>query len=829
MATTLSPTFGDALRRQRMAAGLTQEELAERAGLSVRAISDLERGARHVPRRGTLQLLLDALELSAPERTALEAAARRLEGSLGRKDRDPLDRLLTAPAAPFLGRERELGMVCELVRRPDVRLLTLIGPGGIGKTRLALQVAGAVRGDFEDGVFFVSLAALSTPELVLPAIAEAVGVREAGKSALQETLQDFLGEQRILLVLDNFEHLLPARAALAALLDSCPRLTVLVTSRTVLRLARERTVDVPPLRTPVPEELQDLESIGRHSAVALFCDRAQTVKPDFVLTAANAAAVIEICHRLDGLPLAIELAAARIRVLPPGTLVTQLANRLRLLTGGAVDTPLRHQTLRGAVEWSYSLLDEPERALFARLAIFAGGCTLEAAEAVCNGVGEASLDVLDGLSSLADKSLLTVEEHIVPDDTHSRFVMLETIREYAVERMASTHEADTLRRTHAGYFLHMVEEDEPKLVGPEQVLRLALLDRELDNLRAALAWALSTREVEVGLRLSTALWRFWYARGHLTEGRRWLEQFLTLARKGSISETSALVARTHIWTAALAMDQGDYGRAVAAGNEGLSLSERCGDRWGVAFSLNVLGNVAHNQGNDIRAGELFGQGLALFRDLDDRWGIGLSLNNIGMVTRAQGDLERALTAYSESLTIERELGDLWSIAIVLDNLGELARENMDLDEATALHEESLGLRLELGDLRGIADSLAALGNVARQQGDPNRSGEQYEEALTLYRKVGDKWGSAVCLEGLAGTARARGQMEQAARLFGAASALRAAIKHPLAATERRVQEQEVAAVRQDLGEDAFTAAWEAGSVMSWEEIGHETIAITDNG
>jgi len=710
-------------------------------------------------------------------------------------------------------------------------LLTLTGPGGIGKTRLALQVAATLLDYFPDGIHVVSLAPLSDPKLVPPAIAESVGVREAGDRPVIDTLTDSLHDQRVLLVLDNFEHLLPACSALAHVLDSCSRVTALVTSRAVLRLTRERAFEVPPLAAPSPQPLPDLETVGRYNAVKLFCDRAQAVKAGFALTCENAAAIVEICRRLDGLPLAIELAAARIRVLPPQALLAQLANRLALLTRGALDTPVRHQSLRGAIEWSYTLLDEAEQKLFTRLSVFAGGCTLQAAEAVCDYQEDLPFAMLDGLSSLVDKSLLIVgEQEATHVDAEPHFVMLETIREYALERMAATQETEALRRRHAACFLEMVEDAEPQLVGSEQVTWLARLDSELDNLRAALGWAMAGEEKAIGLRLAGALWRFWYARGHLTEGRRWLEDFLALAeRHHTLTDAdshSPLTAKALIWAAALAMDQGDYGRAEILAEEGLSLSRQRADKWGVALSLNVLGNVAHYQGNGAQAMAMFEEGLALFRELNDTWGVGLSLNNVGMVARLQGDTERAAIVYQESLAMERDLEDLWSIAIVLDNLGEIAQEQSAYEKAMALHEESLALRRELGDLRGIADSLSALALVARKQGNCDRAAILYEESLTLYRKVGDKWRSAVCLEGLAGTAHMYGRMEQAARLFGAASILRDTIGHPLSPTERPEYDRGVAAVRVGLGEEAFTAAWAAGSTMSWEEIGSETVKIS---
>ncbi len=446
-----------------------------------------------------------------------------------------LDRHLhNLPAQPsaLLGRESEVAATRALLEQEGARIVTLTGPGGTGKTRLGLQVGAELVEAFTDGVWFVPLAAIADPALVIPAIAQPLGVREIPGEPLLTTLQEYLRNKHALLLLDNFEHLTAAAAAVSALLAACPGVQVLVTSREPLRITGERELPVSPLALPDPRQARGLSpgALLDYSAIRLFVERAQAVKPDFTLTEATAADVIAICRRLDGLPLAIELAAARVRILPPSQLLNRLDTRLKVLTGGNRDLPARQQTLRAAIEWSHELLDPGEQALFAHLAVFSGGCTFEAAEAVCGAAGALQLDVLDGLDSLTQKSLLRPEDGA---DGETRFTMLETIREYGLERLDATGHAETVRRAHADYFVTLAEAAEPQLTGADQVDWLNRLGAEHDNFRSAMGWLEQGSEIETRLRIAAALWRFWWMRGHLAEGRGWLERALAEASQSA--------------------------------------------------------------------------------------------------------------------------------------------------------------------------------------------------------------------------------------------------------------------------------------------------------
>ena len=662
----------------------------------------------------------------------------------------------------FVGRERELLELRQLLLQKDVRLLTLTGAAGTGKTRLALQAAEEMLSEFPRGVFFVPLAPLGDPELLASTIGEAIGVREVPGQPLLHTLKDALQAQGLLLVLDNFEHVIQQTRQVGDLLAACTSLKVLITSREVLHLSAEHIFTVLALAVPDRYSQFSTEQLSRYDGVRLFIERARAAKANFSLTSQNISVIAEICIRVDGLPLAIELAAARVSLMPPEALLERLSltydQRQTLLTGVGGDRPVRHQALHNAIDWSYGLLKPWEQRLFRRLAVFSGGFTLNAAEAICAADPELSRVVLDGVGSLIDKSLLQQADEAVREP---RYRMLETIREYALVQLESSGELDARHLDLAEILVTLAEQVEPELTGPEQVAWLDRLEDEHDNLRAALQWCNETGVGDLALRLAGALWRFWSTRGYVGEGLRWLDTAIANSSNGATPH----LAKALNGAANLVREQGDYVRAERLHNQSLNILRECADSHGMAEALNNLGLIALYQGQHEAAQRYCEEGLALFREVGDKGGIAAALNNLGNVARERGESQRAASLHRESLALRRALGDKRGLALSLNNFANVVLNQGDYWRAAALHQESLALRRELRDRASVATSLNNLGNVARAQGDAQAARTYYEESLALRRELGDKRRVAATLVNLGIVEREQGQRDRSASLL----------------------------------------------------------------
>jgi len=693
------------------------------------------------------------------------------------KAKTPPGNLPTALSA-FIGREREIAEVKQLLSTH--RLVTLTGPGGCGKTRLALKVAHEELDEFKDGVWLIELASLSEPSLVPQTAASVLSVHEQSGRVMIDVLVDYLLSRDILLVIDNCEHLISACAQLAEiLLQKCPDLKILATSREALGVTGEIVWTVPPLSLPVsipwtnPASTADaVRHYEESESIQLFVLRASAISPDFRLTIDNGAWVADICRRLDGMPLAIELAAARVRSLSVQQIAQRLDDRFHLLTGGSRNALPRQQTLEATLDWSYNLLSEAEQKVLQRLSVFAGGATLNTIEVVCSSQGVEEDDVLDILSHLVDKSLIVADQGL----PETRYRMLETIRQYARERLLESGERAWVQNHHLDFFLHLAAEADPKLRGPDEIIWYERLEREHDNLRAALGRALESQNADVGLRLASKLSFFWFVRGYLGEGIGWLEKVLAQSQ----------------------------GAQVASKAEAL--------KW---LGCMLLWSGRHA---DDRTELILEESLTLYRELEDRTGIAWILNYQGINAFYQGEYEKATQLLEESLALRRELGDPWNIAQTLQTFVGLAMQQGDHVSAKRHAEETLAWFQQAGDQRGVARELYDLGVIARIEGNSAQAATVLVEALSQLRQIGDKWSVAYVLEGLAALAGEQGNLKRATQLFGAAEALRETIGMPIQTYEYDDYARDVATVRKDLGEVTFAKAWAEGRTMTLEQV-----------
>jgi predicted ATPase/class 3 adenylate cyclase len=754
---------------------------------------------------------------------------------------------------PFIGREKEVNHIKQQLLRPGIRCLTLTGPGGAGKTRLALQAGAEVIDEFADGVFFFTLSETYDPTSVASEMERTLGIKEVEGQSLTDSLKDYLKSKQILLILDNFEQIANSSSMLTDFLRYCPKLKFMITSRVALRLYGEQEYTVPPMTLPDPRRHITLEELAKNEAVQLFMDRAKAVKSDFELTEENASAVVQICRKLDGLPLALELAAVRIRLLPPKSMLARLESRLKLLTGGAKNLPARQQTLRAAIDWSYDLLNEQDRMLFRRMAIFVGGATFEAMEAVCNVDGE--IDVLEQTESLVSKSLLRQQTQA---DGEPRFVMLETVREYAMEHLMESEDTERLHSIHAEHYLALAEMVESKLTGSSQSTWLDVLEVEHDNLQTALRWFVEKCLVEQALRMAGALSRFWLVRSYLTEGRRQLAEVFAftetqdearnyipgvvdlsavgeevrgyiqqsmhdlshvLSLSGSGTSTpSWLLARAKALNGAgnLSQRQGDYDEAKRHYLESLAIRQELGDQSGIAAAYNNLASIAYRQGDYDRARALYQESLAIKRQVGDKRSIAATLNNLGILSYQTGNYGEARRLYEESLVIRRQLGDRQGASVSLEGLGNIAFEEGDYRMACAYLEECLAIRTDLNDRQGIAHVLQDLGELAFAEGDLDQARVRWQESLRTKQELDDKQGIAAALEGFARLESARQRYDWALRLASVAMTLRRSIESQLSETEQSRLNKWLDVARAALG-SSVQPVWEAGRMMPLEE------------
>jgi predicted ATPase/DNA-binding XRE family transcriptional regulator len=810
-----SRAFGAKLRELRIAAGLTQEELAERAGLSVRGISDLERGARSHPRFETVRLLADTLELAPEARAALVAAARPPAGTTPTNVAPKIEIISTlpVPATRLVGREQEVEEAVALLDQGEMRLLTLTGPGGVGKTRLALEVVS--RSVDAERAIFVDLAPISEPSMVATSIVRALGLRDPGDQEPAELLKAALKDRQMLLLLDNFEQVIKAGSLVSDLLAACPKLKILITSRAPLRLKGEQEFPVPTLALPDSTKKLAAFELEESPAVKLFVQRARSADPHFAFDDSSAQSVAEVCQWLDGLPLAIELAAARVKLLRADELLNLMKRRLSLLASGPLDAPERQQAMRNTLDWSYDLLSVDAQTLLRRLSVFAGGCTLEAIEAVCAG---GLPDVIGQLGELVDHSLVRRETQL---DGTPRFRMQEVVRDYAHELFDQSDEALAIRRGHAAHCLQLSELAAEQLTGPGQGMWMTRLATEAGNLGVAFEFTIDQQDAESALKLGGNLWPFWARQGRLWEGRTWLERAIAITND---TPSPARVRALHV-LGNLAMDLAELQRARSYFEAGQNISRGIGDEQGIMSSRNGLALVAWYRGDYDQARALHEENLRALRAQGNRHREAQVLGSLGDIDNAVGRPDEARAWHQEALAIQQQIGDVNGIAYSTLYLAEVACDSAEATTAQLLFERSLALFEDVRDRLGVAYALVGLGRVASLLGDESHAVEHISEALSSRRDFQDRRGIVECIEELAGVATATGEQVEAARLFGAAAAARGVLEMPVPPVRQPIIDAKVEMLRTTLGDIEFESSWAAGQHLSIDQAAAEAAIL----
>lgn len=813
-------SFGAWLRQRRRELDLTQAELAERLFCAKGTVRRLEADDLR-PSKQLAEQIAEVLAVPTEQRAAFIAFARanvqdgtpvdfvHAQQATPPSPTSPTARIarrypLPSATSPLLGRAHTVEAAVELLLNPDVRLVTLVGPPGVGKTRLAMAIAREIQGYFHEGVCFVALAPVSSAERVLPAIAQALDLLDSGRP-LAAALADRLHSEEVLLVLDNLEHLLAATAEIAALLAAAPSLKLLCTSRTALRIVGEHEFFVPPLPLPDLIRLPDIGSFAQNPAIALFVARAQAIHPGFAVTAENLHPLAEICHRLDGLPLAIELAATRIKLFSPAAILARLDRRLPFLTGGHRDAPARQRTLEAAIAWSYDLLDDTEKRCLAQLGVFHGGWTLEAAEAICG----AEIDVVDRLAALVDQSLIQ-STHTADGDV--RFHILETIREFALLRLSEEADAAAVEERHARYYLDLAVTAERGLQGSGQVAWTKRLHVESNNLRAAFAWSLSgAGDVALGLRAGAALWWFWWTDGQVGEGRQWLGELIARAYETGLADDAAL-GPALLGAGILAFFAGEFADAIPQLTEARAVGLRSGDKITQGYAIFMLGTVQVLSGQADEGHLLLEEGSAVLRSAGDAalWQIGVTSLARTLLSFERGDLAAAQRHADNGMLIFQRLGQPYGIGLAFNYQGDVARQLGDLARAADHYQAALPLLQAARARSEIPAVLHNLGHIFLAQGDVIQAASVFVEGLELHRAVGNRMGMAECMVGLASTDLANDQNQRAVTLLGAADALRAALGVPLFAAEQVIYQRALELSRLRLDAEAWQTAFALG-------------------